>query len=434
MVTIYFSVSVPFPVLDDQFVFVTGSSKKLGYWKANKALKLKKDKDDRWVGIAYLYEPINFIYFIGHYIKSEKENEKVLAIFQWETLVKPRSLEFNDVFCYRRVKLRDVFGEEGEDLNYNSGGDMNQVALRVPGDSLKLCRKRKLEDYGVERLDLDQKKKKSKSTRMVTGDEHRERLRERDDIIRDRDVQINKLQMRVNFLEQENRRLERFADRCLDIAEQAMQRLPRQNNPQQPHQNIVANAVAGGQEVNNDAGNVQGNVVVGAAPQRAGGAGYGNRGVNIGGGNEQGNPIVGVVAQRNGGGAGYGDPAAAFAARQNIQQQQHGYGDPVDAVLYAAGYGYGNQLPQQQPLQQQPLQQQPLQQQPLQQLHQQQQPLQQPPQNLPQRLPQHPNHNNICLLITIYNNNLIYAPIDNMIEQFKFLIQQYFIFTKSILE
>uniref|UniRef100_A0A915LMB5 CBM20 domain-containing protein n=1 Tax=Meloidogyne javanica TaxID=6303 RepID=A0A915LMB5_MELJA len=349
MVTIYFSVSVPFPISDDQFVFVTGSSKKLGHWKANKALKLKKDKDDRWVGFAYLYEPINFIYFIGHYIKSEKENEKVLAIFQWETLVKPRSLEFSDVFCYRRVKLRDVFGEEGEDLNYNSGGDMNQVALKVPGDSLKLCRKRKLEDYVVERLDLDQEKKKSKSTRMVTGDEHRERLRERDDIIRERDIQINNLQLRVDLLERENRRLERFADRCLDIAEQAMQRLPRQNNPQQPHQNIVANAVAGGQEVNNDAGNVQGNVVVGAAPQRAGGAGYGN-------------PIVGVVAQRNGGGAGYGDPAAAFAARQNIQQ--HGYGDPVDAVLYAAGYGYGNQLPQQQPLQQ-------------------------PPQNLPQRLPQH---------------------------------------------
>ena len=67
-------------------------------------------------------------------------------------------MEFSDVFCYRRVKLRDVFGEEGVDLNYNSGGDMNQVALKVPGDSLKLCRKRKLEDYVVERLDLDNKK------------------------------------------------------------------------------------------------------------------------------------------------------------------------------------------------------------------------------------------------------------------------------------
>jgi len=41
-----------------------------------------------------LCDPINFIYFIGHYIKSEKENEKVLAIFQWETLVKPVSLYF----------------------------------------------------------------------------------------------------------------------------------------------------------------------------------------------------------------------------------------------------------------------------------------------------------------------------------------------------
>lgn len=43
--SINLSVSVPFPVLEDQFVFITGSSIDLGSWNARKALKLKKVKD-----------------------------------------------------------------------------------------------------------------------------------------------------------------------------------------------------------------------------------------------------------------------------------------------------------------------------------------------------------------------------------------------------
>ena len=42
MFTVHFSVSVPFPTHDDQFVFVSGSHERLGAWDTSRALKLSR--------------------------------------------------------------------------------------------------------------------------------------------------------------------------------------------------------------------------------------------------------------------------------------------------------------------------------------------------------------------------------------------------------
>ncbi|CAK5091188.1 unnamed protein product [Meloidogyne enterolobii] len=196
--TVYFSVSVPFPVLDKHFVFVTGSSIKLGNWKANKALKLKKDKDDRWVGIIKLVGlPTNYTYFIGYYIKSEKSAKKDVAIFQWETLVKPRSLLTSHVLANKRVKLYNVFGEEGDDIKYN----FDQV---LPGDSLELSIKKEI--GGVKGVDLDLKKK----SKTVSGTQHKKKddiINEKNDQIKEKNRQIRTLRGRITQLEQDKNAL-----------------------------------------------------------------------------------------------------------------------------------------------------------------------------------------------------------------------------------
>ncbi|KAL7071335.1 hypothetical protein ACQ4LE_009520 [Meloidogyne hapla] len=169
MVTVNFSVSVPFQILEGQSVFVTGATKKLGSWNARKALQLKKGKDGRWNGVAKF--PVidgffNYIYFVGSYIKSEEKNENILAISKWEILLKPRCITSDEISCYTQILLRDVFGEEGEDISYGSNKDFDQddcqIALKKP---LKLCRKREWEDFST--CDIIRNKNGNKKSKMV---------------------------------------------------------------------------------------------------------------------------------------------------------------------------------------------------------------------------------------------------------------------------
>nr|CAD2137163.1 unnamed protein product [Meloidogyne enterolobii] len=234
VITVYFSVSVPFPVLDKHFVFVTGSSIKLGNWKANKALKLKKDKDDRWVGIIKLCsDPINYTYFIGYYIKSEKSTKKDVAVFQWETLLKPRSLNFSHVFGNKRVKLHDIFGEEGEDIKYN----FDQV---LPGDSMKLC----------------QIKSNSKMVKKAELKKKEKELKKRKRQITHKNKQIKILQQRVTELERDKQSDRQLIERMQNANDGLTQRVefltnrllgyePNNQQQQQPNNNI-----GGGNEQN----------------------------------------------------------------------------------------------------------------------------------------------------------------------------------------
>ncbi|KAF7637232.1 CBM20 domain-containing protein [Meloidogyne graminicola] len=139
MSTVNFSVFVPFHILGGQRVFLTGSSKELGSWDARKALKLKKDKDGFWIGSTQISNDpvIMYFYFIGHSIKTETADEKILSVLRWEELVKPRCLTFSDVCGL--ANLRDVFGEE---KSTNGNFSNEQLALKLTGD-LKLFKKRK---------------------------------------------------------------------------------------------------------------------------------------------------------------------------------------------------------------------------------------------------------------------------------------------------
>lgn len=235
VITVYFSVSVPFPILDKHFVFVTGSSKKLGHWKADKALKLKKDKDDLWEGITKLCsDPINYTYFIGYYIKSEKSTKKDVAVFQWETLLKPRSLNFTHVLGNKRVKLHDIFGEEGEDIKYN----FDQV---LPGDSMKLCQIKKNSNM-VKKAELKKKEKElKKRKRQITH----------------KNKQIKTLKQRVTELERDKQSDRQTIERMQNANDRLTQRVdfltnrllgyePNIQQQQQPNNDIGA----GGNEQN----------------------------------------------------------------------------------------------------------------------------------------------------------------------------------------
>uniref|UniRef100_A0A915LIT5 Uncharacterized protein n=1 Tax=Meloidogyne javanica TaxID=6303 RepID=A0A915LIT5_MELJA len=235
VITVYFSVSVPFPVLDKHFVFVTGSSIKLGNWKANKALKLKKDKDDRWGGTTKLVGfPINYTYFIGYYIKSEKSIKKDVAVFQWETLLKPRSLKFSRAFVNQRVKLHDIFGEEGEDIKYN----FDQV---LPSDSMRLCQIKKNSNM-VKKAELKKKEKE---------------LRKRKRQITNKNKQIKTLKQRVTELERDKQADRQIIERMQNANDRLTQRVdfltnrllgyePNIQQQQQPNNDIGA----GGNEQN----------------------------------------------------------------------------------------------------------------------------------------------------------------------------------------
>ncbi|CAK5099266.1 unnamed protein product [Meloidogyne enterolobii] len=108
-----------------------------------------------------------------------------------------RSLLTSHVLANKRVKLYNVFGEEGDDIKYN----FDQV---LPGDSLELSIKKEI--GGVKVVDLDLKKKSKTSS----GTQHKKKddiINEKNDQIKEKNRQIRTLRGRITQLEQDKNAL-----------------------------------------------------------------------------------------------------------------------------------------------------------------------------------------------------------------------------------
>lgn len=168
MFTLHFSVSVPFPIFDEQYVFVTGSHESLGSWDTRRALRLEKDDKNHWTGITNLgVDTVKFRYFIGNYLQSDATKDPVLVISKWETHLTPRCVmppveASKSGVC--RANLRDVFG-------YNSGSeqisdsfvlddDVHHIALTLSGVALKFYKKKhEQQSYRVKIVPFDLRNK-----------------------------------------------------------------------------------------------------------------------------------------------------------------------------------------------------------------------------------------------------------------------------------
>nr|CAD2188034.1 unnamed protein product [Meloidogyne enterolobii] len=168
MFTLHFSVSVPFPIFDDQFVFVTGSHESLGSWDTRRALRLEKDDENHWTGITNLsVDTVKFRYFIGNYLQSDATKDPVLVISKWEAHFTPRCVmppveASKSGVC--RANLRDVFGyNSGSEQISDSfvlGDDVHHIALTVSGAALKFYKKKhEQQNYRVKIVPFDLRNK-----------------------------------------------------------------------------------------------------------------------------------------------------------------------------------------------------------------------------------------------------------------------------------
>lgn len=168
MFTVHFSVSVPFPTLDDQFVFVSGSHDQLGIWDTSRALKLCKNEAGFWTGTVNLgVDTVKFRYFIGYYLQSETGREPVLAIAKWETHLTPRCVmppvEASKMgVC--RANLNDIFGYNGGREHISDSfvlsEDMNQITLTLSGAALKFYKHKSIQqNYRLKAVPFDLRNK-----------------------------------------------------------------------------------------------------------------------------------------------------------------------------------------------------------------------------------------------------------------------------------
>ncbi|MCP9256998.1 Glycerophosphocholine phosphodiesterase gpcpd1-like protein [Dirofilaria immitis] len=96
-IILHFSVEVE-TVRPWEYVFVTGSMPALGSWMPSDAFLLYPDPDSarqRWEGAVEVEsDPVKFRYFIGYYLNSGKEEEKM----NW-SLVNGNHFYIPDPFC-----------------------------------------------------------------------------------------------------------------------------------------------------------------------------------------------------------------------------------------------------------------------------------------------------------------------------------------------
>ncbi|KAH7728979.1 Protein T05H10.7 b [Aphelenchoides avenae] len=138
-----------------EFVFLTGSSAKLGAWQAEKAVELERcEQGNLWrtsiqIGPEESRQMLGFRYFIGYYLQANADpNSRIRIVARWESQRAPRcvlpSVEASAGVC--RLKHVDEFGVYGGKELVTDGWlhdkEQKEILLRVHGEALKFYKSR----------------------------------------------------------------------------------------------------------------------------------------------------------------------------------------------------------------------------------------------------------------------------------------------------